>query len=69
MDVPSLFSLPIALALALALLCILTPYPCLTLPYRCIPLTQVGPQLNYDEVVVYHEEAALPTFLIVYSML
>ncbi|CAM9267091.1 unnamed protein product, partial [Hapterophycus canaliculatus] len=28
---------------------------------------EVGPELNYDEVVVYNEDAALPTFLIVYS--
>ncbi|CAN0424403.1 unnamed protein product, partial [Ascophyllum nodosum] len=29
---------------------------------------KVGPALNYDEVVVYREDAALPTFLIVYSL-
>lgn len=28
---------------------------------------QVGPDLNYDEVTVYEEQAALPTYLIVYS--
>lgn len=29
--------------------------------------SQAGHGLNYDEVVVYNEEAALPTYLIVYS--
>ncbi|CAN0573118.1 unnamed protein product, partial [Ectocarpus sp. 12 AP-2014] len=28
---------------------------------------KVGQDLNYDEVVVYNEDAALPTYLIVYS--
>lgn len=31
--------------------------------------SQVGKCLNFDEVTVYHEEAALPTFLIVYSFM
>ena len=30
---------------------------------------QVGPNLNYDEMVVYKEEAALPTYLVVYTIL
>ena len=30
-------------------------------------LFQVGKELNYDEVVVYNEDAALPTYLLVYS--
>ncbi len=30
-------------------------------------LKKVGQVLNYDEVVVYREEAALPTYLIAYS--
>jgi hypothetical protein len=29
---------------------------------------EVGPNLNYDELVVYSEDAALPQFLIVYSI-
>ena len=29
---------------------------------------EVGPHLNYDELVVYTEDAAIPRFLIVYSM-
>jgi hypothetical protein len=29
---------------------------------------KVGPNLNYDEVVVYRSEAAIPAFLITYSM-
>lgn len=29
---------------------------------------KIGPNLNYDEVVVYNEQAALPSYLIVYSM-
>lgn len=28
---------------------------------------KVGDELNYDEVVVYNEDAALPTYLISYS--
>lgn len=31
-------------------------------------LSQVGTGLGYDELVVYTEEAALPTHLIVYSL-
>ena len=31
-------------------------------------LGQVGPGLNYEELVVYKEEAALPTHLVVYSL-
>ena len=29
---------------------------------------EVGPNLNYGELVVYNETAALPEYLIVYSM-
>jgi hypothetical protein len=29
---------------------------------------EVGPNLNYDEVVVYKEEAAIPAYLITYSL-
>ncbi|CAM9711233.1 unnamed protein product [Ectocarpus sp. 4 AP-2014] len=42
-------------------------------PHMCPPLGfhsvegEVGPALNYEELVVYKEEAALPTHLIVYS--
>ena len=31
------------------------------------PSPQVGANLNYDEVVVYNEAAAIPSYLIVYS--
>lgn len=31
------------------------------------PSLQVGANLNHDEVVVYNEDAAIPTYLIVYS--
>lgn len=40
----------------------------------CVPVLsrslfgQVGQALNYDEVVVYKEEAALPTHLIAYAL-
>lgn len=37
-------------------------------PPPTLYLLQVGKCLNYDEVAVYDEDAALPTFLIVYSM-
>lgn len=30
---------------------------------------QVGKDLNFDEIVVYKEQAALPTHLVVYSLL
>jgi hypothetical protein len=29
---------------------------------------EVGPHLNYDELVVYKESQAIPTYLIVYSL-
>lgn len=38
------------------------------MPSRIVVIFQPGVDLNYDEVVVYHEEAALPTFLIVYTL-
>lgn len=37
-----------------------------TAPHRTV---QPGAALNYPEVVVYREEAALPTHLIVYALL
>lgn len=37
--------------------------------FRARPTTsQAGGGLNYDEVVVYKEEAALPKYLIVYAL-
>ena len=32
-----------------------------------LPLNQMGDVLNYDEVVVYDEDAAMPTYLVVYT--
>jgi hypothetical protein len=29
---------------------------------------EVGPNLNYDEIVVYDEAAAVPNYLIVYAL-
>jgi len=44
------------------------PIPART-PISCFVTTdeKVGQNLNYDEVVVYREEAALPTYLVAYS--
>lgn len=42
-------------------------YVCSVAGY-CLVVSQVGPALNYDELVVYKEEATLPAYLIVYSL-
>ena len=45
---------------------------CLLLLLLCCELSmsneQVGRALNYDEVVVYNNEAAMPAYMIVYSL-
>lgn len=54
------------------LVCLSPPDP-LTLHTACCTVLcngghQKGPQLNFPEVVVYREEAAVPTHLVVYAL-